>query len=158
MSKKFYRLGVILVVMAVLLIGVAPVTAAEKTEFTCTETFVAILDPGSWAFPGGNIHIRGMVQLLREEAPDPRSVGDNTVVVNANWRSDGTGPMWGTWRLETDEEGVWEGTWNGMVTEEGSWYNARGDGIGKYAGMKMWIDTNFGDCRITILEHKEGEN
>jgi hypothetical protein len=153
MNRKIYGMGVILVVMAVLLTGVAPVTAAEKTEFPCTETFVATLDPGSWAFPDGNIHIRGSVSLFREEAPDPRSVGDNTVVANANWRSDGTGPIWGTWRLETDEGGAWEGTWNGMMTEAGAWYNARGDGSGLYTGMKMWVDMNFGACQVTILEH-----
>lgn len=152
MRKNYFRLGAILVVMAVLLIGTAPVTAAEKTEFQCTETFIATLDPGSWTFPDGNIHIRGMKSLFREEG-DARVEGDNTVVLNANWRSDGTGPMWGTWRLVTDEGGIWEGTWAGMMTEQGSWYHAVGDGMGMYAGMKMWVDMNFGDCRIKILEH-----
>jgi hypothetical protein len=153
MRKNYFRFSAILFVMAVLLLGVSPVAAAEKTEFQCTETGVAMLNPGTWSFPDGNVHIRGMVQLLREEAPDPRSVGDNTVVVNANWRSDGTGPMWGTWRLETDEGGLWEGTWAGQMTEQGSWYNAVGDGIDLYAGMKMWVNMNFGDCQIKVLEH-----
>lgn len=142
-----------LAVIAVLMIGVALVTPAEKTEFACTETFVAALDPGSWAFPDGNIHLRGRVSIFREEAPDPRSVGDNTVVANANLRSDGTGPIWGTWRLETDEGGAWEGTWNGMMTEAGAWYNARGDGSGMYTGMKMFVDMSFGECQVTILAH-----
>src|SRR3990172_4255505 len=128
MSKKYYRILAILSVMAALLLGVAPVAAADKEEFTCTETFVGILNPGTWSFPDDNVHIRGMVELLREEAPDPRIVGSNTVVVNANWHSNWTGPMWGTWRLETDEGGLWKGTWAGQVTEGGAWYNGAGDG------------------------------
>jgi hypothetical protein len=152
MKKNYIHFSAILIVMAVLLSGFAPVMTAEKTEFQCTETFVAILDPGTWSFPDGNIHIRGMVELFHEDAPDPRVVGDNTVVVNANWRPDWTGPIWGTWRLETDEGGLWEGTWAGRMTGQGSWYNGVGDGIGLYAGMTMLVDMNYGECQIRILE------
>lgn len=152
MKKNYIRFSAFLVVMAVFLIGIVPVLAAEETEFQCAETFVAILNPGTWSFPDRNAHIRGMVELLRDDAPDPRAVGDNTVVVNANWRPDGTGPMWGTWRLETDEGGLWEGTWAGQVTGQGSWYNGVGDGIGLYTGMTMLVDMNYGVCQIRILE------
>lgn len=149
MKKNYFLFTVIL---AVLLLGVTPVMAAEKIEFPCTETFVAELDPGTWTFPGGNIHVRGMVQLSREEAPDPRNTGYNTVVVNANWRPDWTGPMWGTFRLETDEGGVWEGTWAGRMTEQGSRYHAVGTGFGLYSGMKIWVDMNYGDCQVQLRE------
>ncbi|HSF80557.1 MAG TPA: hypothetical protein VLA49_04965 [Anaerolineales bacterium] len=153
MKKKYVRISAILVVMAVLLVGIAPVTAAEKTEFPCTEETIALLDPGTMSFPDGNVHIRGMVILAREEAPDPRDQGYNTVVVNANWGKDGSGPMWGTFRMETDEGGLWKGTWAGMDTGQGSWYNAVGDGFGLYAGMKIWVKVNYGDCQVSFLEH-----
>ena len=151
MRKNIFRFAAILFVMALLLGGIAPAAAAEKTEYQCTETLVAILDPGTWSFPDGNLHIRGMVQLFREEAPDPRTVGNNTVVVNTNWRPDGTGPMWGTFRMETDEGGLWKGTWAGKMTEGGSFYQGVGDGFGLYAGMKLFVDMNYGVCQITIL-------
>jgi hypothetical protein len=93
-----------------------------------------------------------MVELFREEAPDPRSVGDNTVVVNANWRPDWTGPIWGTFHFETDEGGVWDGNWAGLVTGQGARYSGVGDGSGLYSGMKMWVDMDYGVCQITIME------
>lgn len=153
MKKSFFLFGGLLAIVAVFLLGIAPVAAAEKTVFPCFETYVETLDPGTWAFPGGNIHIRGLVEVFREDAPDPRNVGYNTVVVNANWRPDWTGPIWGTFRLETDEGGLWEGTWAGMMTEAGSWYQAVGNGYGIYAGMKIWVDMNYGVCQTTILKH-----
>ena len=152
MRSKFFRFFIILTVLAVALLGVVPVTAADKTEFQCTETFIGILDPGTWSFPDSNIHIRGMVQLLNEDAPDPRVVGENTVEINANFRPDGTGPWWGTWRLETDEGGLWVGTAAGQVTEQGTWYNGVGKGIGLYDGMTLFVDMNYGVCNIRILE------
>jgi hypothetical protein len=152
MKKNYFLFGTILAVLAVLLLGIAPVMAAEKTEFPCTETFIDTLDIGTWAYPGGNIHIRGMVQFFREESPDPRNIGYNTVVVNANWRPDGTGPMWGTFHLVTDEDGLWEGTWAGMITEQGPRYHAVGNGFGLYSGMKIWVDVNYGDCQVQFRE------
>jgi len=153
MKKSYFLLGVLLVILAIPLFGVTPVTAAEKTEFPCTEELIANLDPGTWTYPNGNIHIRGMIQLFRETGPDPRIVGDNTVVVNANWQSDWTGPIWGTFSFVTDEGGLWEGTWAGQMTEAGAVYNGSGNGYGMYAGMKMWVDMNYGVCTITVLEH-----
>ncbi len=152
MKKKYVRFGAILAVMAVLLVGIVPVTAAEKTVFACTEETIALLDPGTVSFPDGNVHIRGMVIQALEDAPDPRNQGINTIVVNANWGKDGTGPMWGTFHMVTDEGGTWKGTWAGRDTGQGSWYNAVGNGFGKYAGMKIWIDKNYDDCQVTFLE------
>jgi hypothetical protein len=151
MRKNHIRFGTVLIVMAVLLFSFAPATAAEKTEFTCVETPLALLDPGAWSYPDGNVHVRGMVELLGEQISDPHLVGENTIVLNANWRADMTGPVWGTFRFETTGGG-WEGTWAGQVTGQGTWYNAAGKGFGEFAGMKMWVHMRYGDCSGEFLE------
>ena len=148
MKKKYLRLGAILVVIAVLLIWIVPVTAATKTEFTCKET-LEIIDPGEVTFPNGNIHIRYSILLADEWATDPRLVGLNTIVLHANLGADGTGPMWGTFRIE-NEGGGWEGTFAGHLYE---WYRAVADGFGEYAGMKLFWNNYNGDCSGAILEH-----
>lgn len=150
MKKIYFRVSVILVVMAMILISIVPVMAAEKTEFTCKETVLGFSDSGEVTFPDGNMHIRGGILLADEWATDPRLVGDNTIVLNANLGADGTGPMWGTFRIE-NEDGGWEGTFAGHFG--GEWYNAVGDGFGDYDGMKMWWNKYYSDCSGSVLEH-----
>jgi hypothetical protein len=132
---------IILVMLVALILGVTPALAGEKTTVKCTETFVELLDPGAWTFPDGNAHVRGYVLLMRYEATDPRLTGYNTIVMNANFGKDGSGPLGGTWRLETDEGGIWEGTWEGRITDQGTEVGiAVGEGYGIYAGLKYWED------------------
>jgi hypothetical protein len=151
MKKNYFRLSSILVVVAVLLIWIVPVMAAEKTEFICKETVLGFSDQGEVTFPDGNTHIRGGILLADEWATDPRLVGLNTIVLNANLGSDGTGPMWGTFRIENENgDDGWEGTFAGHL---GEWYNAVADGFGAYDGMKMWWNKYFSDCSGSVLEH-----
>jgi hypothetical protein len=152
MKKYIFQLTALLTIFTLLLPGVVPVMAAEKIEFQCTEELLEVLDYGRWTYPNGNIHIRGMIQQFNEQSSDSRMNGINTVDLNANWYADFTGPMWGTFELETDDGG-WEGTWAGLMTNQGPRYNAVGDGIGDYAGMKLWINVNYGVCTGSILEH-----
>lgn len=152
MKANIFRLTALLTILTLLLPRVAPVMAAEKTEFQCVEILDTILDPGMWTYPNGNIHIRGMVSRYNETSTDPRMYGVNVVVVNANWHGNYTGPMWGTFWLENDYGG-WKGTWAGLMTVQGSGYNAVGDGFGDYSGMKLWINVNNGVCTGSILEH-----
>jgi hypothetical protein len=150
MKKKLYRLSAILVVVAVVLIWITSVVAAEKTKFSCTETVLGLADPGEVTFPNGHTHIRGATLLADEWATDPRLIGLNTIVLNANVRPDGTGRMWGTFHIE-NEDGGWEGTYAGEYREET--YNAVADGYGAYAGLKMWWNMRPEGCSGTILEH-----
>lgn len=128
--------------LAAFLLFAAPAAAqAESTLITGTESCVTT-DPGTMTFlPGGNIHIRGMVQQCTELSSDPRAAGVNTVVVNANWDSEFIGPMWGTWSLASEDGGVWQGTWEGMLTESASHVRAVGKGQGIDSGLLMWIDS-----------------
>ena len=151
MKKNYFRFGTIIVVLAVLLIWIAPVMAAEKTDFTCLVPEVEIIYPGSVTTPDGNVHIRGMVGQSPSQGTDPRIVGHATIVLNINLRKDGTGPQWGTYLLEVGEDG-WEGTWAGLV---GEWYKGVAKGFGEFSGMKMWMHVDFMNdtCSGTILEH-----
>jgi hypothetical protein len=153
MKQKILRLGVLTLVLAVLLMGVMPATAAHKTTFTCTETWYADVDPGVWTLlPNGNVHIRGMVLILNEYASDSRLSGLNTVVLNANWDANLTGPAWGTFKI-MNEDGGWEGHWEGEMTEQGGIHHATGDGFGSYDGMKVWWYVNLDECYGEFLEH-----
>ena len=153
MRNKFLLLSVILVVMAVILIWLTPAMAAEKTVFTCIET---VLGPPAGGevkvLPNGSRHIRGATLLADEWADDPRLVGLNTIILNANLNAELSGPMWGTFRIESaaNEGSGWEGTYAGRREE---FYNAVADGYGAYTGMKMWWSKKGDDCSGTILEH-----
>ena len=139
--------------IALLIVGSAAAKASEST-FTCTDEVYETTDPGSWSFPDGNIHIRGMKQTAHSVCGDPRVTGHNSITVNANWDADFTGPMWGEFAFQSEEGGAWNGTWNGMMTADGSWYNAVGNGSGMYAGLKLWIDKEIDQTTGRILNPK----
>jgi hypothetical protein len=138
------------IVLALLIAGSASAKASDA-RFECGEGLYETTAPGNWAFPDGNVHIRGMQQIARVDCPDSRQVGYNYLTINANWDANFHGPMWGTFTFISDEGGSWTGTWNGQMTENGSWYNAVGNGQGIYAGMKLWIDKGFETTRGRIL-------
>ena len=153
MNRRKLSLLAAIAVLVILTLLTTPVSArSEVTKSPCTETYLETLDPGTMTFPDGNIHLRGMVNTYREESPDLRNVGFNTVTVNANWHADWTGPMWGTFRQVTDEGGIWEGTWSGMVTDSGSGYHAIGQGKGIYKGMTAKISNENGVCQVRIID------
>ena len=104
-------------------------------DYTGTLTWTGMLNPGTFECLNGQptgvpwyrpdlgpacspadcrVRIRGLVFQYRQETDDPRTTGVLTIVVNANldqWP--GSGPFWGTGRLEVDDGGVWEGNWTG---------------------------------------------
>lgn len=127
------------VTMTVLLL-LATVTGAGasvvRVPFDGTMTLVQILDPGEVSTPGTNVHIRGMVELLRSESSDPRTTGWNTVVVTINSDAEGYGPLSGTQHLDVDGmDGYWEGTFQGVVDENGLDLKMRAIGYGDLAGL-----------------------
>ena len=134
-------------------VGSAAAQASESI-FTCAPEDYVTTDPGSWSFPDGNIHIRGMKQYGRVVCDDPRQTGVNYITVNANWDANFTGPMWGVFTFQSDEGGIFKGTWNGMMTADGSWYNAVGNGSGMYEGLKLWIDKEIDQTTGRILNPK----
>ena len=138
------KLAALLAMALVLSLLIAPATAgARAIRIPCdgVETWLADLDPGVWSFPGGNIHVRGMVSQYEETSTCPQIAGVNTVTKDFNFDANFNGPMHGTAQLETGYNGggVWETTWHGAIEADGSvWYEAVGQGVsGSVRGLKM---------------------
>ena len=149
MKKRKTFVWVVLTLIVMLGLSAGSVMAeATKTDFAGTSILVDIPDWGIWTFPGGNVHVRGLVQVLAQEATDPRLSGINTTVINGNWDSNFSGPMWGTNRLEVEYGGggVWEGTWTGMHGAEGeaSFLTSVAHGVaGSVQGLKLEVEVVF---------------
>lgn len=142
----------VLLVASVIALSLLPVQAASATAtFTaCTGAFIplGVSDPGTWIYPGGNMHVRGMIALYRQDMPrsDYRCSGLNTVVTNANWDAYGVGPSWGTFRtvLEEGNSDGWEGRWTGMSYPDGTTsIHVVGHGFGDLKGSHVIVDIDF---------------
>ena len=148
MKKRMLFSLSVLVILALTFITASPVAAAERSRCNITEAPASVLDPGKWTtLPNGHILVRGMVEQYPEASSDPHCSGSNTIVFNASWSADYTGPIWGTYHFVTNEGGVWDGFWAGNLTSKGPWYIALGNGSGKYAGMHLWTFNNYGTVR-----------
>ena len=141
--------------------------AADKYYVTATEIFDPngifgpeigyFLEPGTVKCPGhvpvmdeeqppcpigSRTHIRDAVIVTRVFSDDPRVAGMMMVEMNANWDANFQGPIWGTFSILLDSEGIWVGTWQGLrVFENGEWaaeLHVSGNGFGGLVdGMKM---------------------
>ena len=154
MRRQRLFVSVILILIAVLLVAPVSVSArAVRTECTGWEIPTAILDPGVWTNPGGNIHVRGMVMQYQEVSDCPQLAGINTVTMNANWNANYAGPIWGTAEMVTDDGGVWQSTWTGKTYADGrSEYRAVGHGVaGSVQGLHMNLSAANGQWMATIL-------
>jgi hypothetical protein len=94
---------------------------------------------GEWTFPGGNMHVRNMVQVYQAIGiGDDRLTGTNTLIANANWDENGYGPGWGTFHNQSaNYNGYWEGTWSAVMSADGYISYITGTGYGAFAGMKI---------------------
>lgn len=126
------------VVGLIALVGASVVSAKVVREpFEAFSTLVG-REPGAWTYPGGNIHVRGMVEYLHTTSDDPRVCGDHILWVNANWNAEGYGPIWGTYRLDVAGlDGHWEGRFTGEVSASGVATKMRGVGHGDLAGLRI---------------------
>ena len=85
------------------------------------------------------VRIRGVVMKYYQQTSDPRTTGWLYLTINANldqWP--GTGPIWGTARLEVDQGGIWEAIWTGervLATSETARAVGHGSG-GIVEGLK----------------------
>ena len=143
-----------LIIVALIALSLLPVQAvsAQATFTACEGDFIPIdiLDWGTWTYPGGNTHVRGMVGTYQQVMPnsDPRCSGLNTVVTNANWDLGGAGPSWGTFHVVPNEysnyTGGWDGTWTGMSYADGSAsIQVVGLGYGDLEGLQVFVDIAF---------------
>lgn len=149
MKRQKHLMVAIVVLVAALLVAAGSVAAkATKTPVTGFECYVETIDGGTyWVSDDGVFHLRGYVQLNREDSETAEAAGLNTVVVNANWRDFdlstgyGVGPMWGTYHIDVDGiDGSWDGTWIGMVDADGRVSTrARAEGNGELEGQKISV-------------------
>jgi hypothetical protein len=148
--KQHKALALVLVTLMALSLLPVQAVSAEATFTTCQGGFVPVgmLDPGTWTYPGGNVHLRGMVALYQQDMPgsDPRCSGLNTVTTNANWDAYGAGPSWGTFHVvlaEGSSDG-WDGTWTGMSYADGSAsIRVVGHGYGDLEGQHVFVNITF---------------
>ncbi|NIV37085.1 MAG: hypothetical protein GWN58_48935 [Anaerolineae bacterium] len=141
-----------LVVVTLILLSLLPVqaVAAEATFTTCEGVLIplGVLNPGTWTYPGGNTHVRGMVGMYKQYMPnsDPRCSGLTTSVRNANLDAYGVGPSWGTFQmvLEEGSSDGWEGSWTGMSYADGTIsIRVVGHGFGNLEGQHVFVDIAF---------------
>ena len=148
---KQNRMLTLVVVSLIVLTLLSVQSASARAAFIpCEGDFIplGILDPGTWTYPGGNMHVRGMVGMYQQYMPssDPRCSGLNTVATNANWDSYGIGPSWGTFHtiLEAGSLDGWNGTWTGMSYADGTTsIHVVGQGYGSLEGQYVFIDIMF---------------
>jgi hypothetical protein len=148
--KQQKALALVVVTLILLSLLSVQAVAAEATFTTCEGAFIplGIPNPGTWTYPGGNIHVRGMVATYQQDMPgsDPRCSGLNTVITNANWDAYGVGPSWGTFHvvLEEGSSDGWDGTWTGMSYADGtSSIRVEGHGYGDLEGLLVFVDIEF---------------
>jgi hypothetical protein len=154
LRRKSSRVMLVLpaLIAAVLLVAGPVAAQATATEVTGWVESCEYSDPGHWTYPGGNIHIRGMVRICRERG-HPYLEGVNTTVVNANYDSQGSGPVFGTFHRVTDEGGEWEGTFSGVRTTDGdAVVHAVGHGRGMYEGLQIMVTLENGLLTARILD------
>lgn len=155
MNRRTFSVWAILALIAVLLIAPGSV-AAKATRIDCTgsEIMLGVLDPGQWTYPGGNIHVRGMVMQYQEVSDCHQMAGINTVTMNANWDANYAGSIWGTAEMVTDGGGAWESTWTGRTYADGSSeYRTVGHGVsGSVLGLHMKLSAANGQWSATILD------
>jgi len=134
--KRFWTL---VCVVALLLLMPATVSAKViRTPFISWVVGYEVLDEGTWTYPGGRQHYRGMVELLTINSENRLFVGQRRIVANGNLDAAGLGHVWGTYHMDIHEvDGYWEGTWHGEFTEAGIVAKMRGRGYGDLAGMRI---------------------
>lgn len=143
MKRKVRWIGFVALVM-VALFGVVNAGASPiRTPVTAWEIPVcpdhAACTAGVWTFPGGNMHVRDWVQVYNAIGlDDDRLNGTNTLVANANFDANGTGPGWGTFHNEVaNYDGYWAGTFAAMMSPDGYVSHIVGQGYGELEGLMI---------------------
>ncbi|MBE9473635.1 MAG: hypothetical protein IMY85_01995 [Chloroflexi bacterium] len=117
-NKKFFLILVSLLLLTLVFSTSAVSANTPKTYFTGVET-IGPPSGGTMKVVDGKVLLRGVIQPGFDDTTDPRTTGVVTIVANAVWTPPAlTGPMWGTFRIETIY-GVWNGRWQGQRTLEG---------------------------------------
>ena len=148
--------------LATALLCLLPTFAAAQavnTQFIATDVFDpwgildndpvgAFINPGTLTCPGGQptgnpmqpcppdsrIRVRGSSWMSRVTSSGVLLTGWFYNDGNANYDSNATGQVWGTFRIELDAGGVWEGSWTGKRSKVGDVWMMRVRGVGRGSG------------------------
>lgn len=157
---KFVRVKSIC--LATALVCLLPTFAAAQavtTQLTATEVFNplgflgadpvgAFINPGTLSCPGeqptgdvmqpcppgSRMNVRGSSWVSRVTSSSTLLTGWFYNDGNANYDANATGPVWGTFRIELDEDGVWEGSWTGKRSKVGDVWMMHVRGVGRGSG------------------------
>jgi hypothetical protein len=136
MKKRMILIGIIMVLT--LAMSTAVSAKVIRTPFTSVGTLIDTLDQGKMILSGDNVHVRGMVELLRTESDNDLITGWHTVNANVNFDAVGYGRAWGTFSLDVDAyDGHWEGSYTGRIDENGMALKMRGRGYGDLSGLRI---------------------
>lgn len=97
---------------------------ATVTEFTATDVFTGLVNPGLIEVRDNHFVMRGVVVTSRIAGSDPRLSGNALQTVSGQLLlADGSGPVWGKLEVDADVGGIWVGTFQGQrePTGPGQW-------------------------------------
>jgi hypothetical protein len=101
---------------------------------------------------GGVMHIRGASFDCTDVSEFAPVAGTNHIVLNGNFKADGSAVMWGTIHL-ANSDGAWDGSWTGKTAADGdNLIRGVAHGSGAYQGMKMFSFVTDGTNNGYILE------
>jgi hypothetical protein len=169
-TQKLFLVTIVVIVVA-MFVGIVP-ASADGSVIYVNGTVETPADPSACAAVGGSYssimdnacligaevytfspdgkHMRGTrTGYWRDESPDPRFTGYDTVSSNLHVNlATGTGRFWGTWRLVPDDlagngwqEGTaWQGTWEAHGLPNGKFFMVgHAKGTGSFEGMNVVI-------------------
>jgi hypothetical protein len=84
--------------------------------------------------PGSRMNVRGSSWVSRVTSSNVLLTGWFYSDGNANYDSNATGQLWGTFRIELDAGGAWEGNWTGDRSKVGEVWLMRVRGVGRGSG------------------------
>lgn len=144
---------------------------ATVTQFTATDVFTGLVDPGLIRMDAQHFVMHGVVVTSRITGDDPRVTGNAVITVNGELSLlDGSGPVWGKLEVTADVGGVWVGSWTGHRAPAGPglWMatlELRGRGTGgaidglQFRAQELvytdqpFLGPHFGQTTGRILQH-----
>ncbi len=116
-------------------------SSAKGSALSKSEAFVALPAPGEQAAGteakvGDVTQVRNATISYKVDASDPRVAGTYDVVYNLDQAADGSGSMWGTWKV-TNDKGTWVcDSFSSALDSKGhTFVFGSGKGTGAYEGL-----------------------
>lgn len=139
-------------IIAALFLVIVPVAAeATLTEVQGEVLACDPLKPSTVWDAGETIHLRGWERVCNTTGP--YLTGKLTISINSEINPQMISQVHGTFRLETDEGGIWEGTYTGVhnLIDDTVSIRAVGSGSEAFEGLQIRLIRENFDLFATIL-------